>query len=71
MVTAGERDIDIIVAIHSDGEGNYRLLSPCGRCRELISDFDLEANVIVGTVDRPQKVPILELLPMKTNDGAA
>ena len=71
MVSAGEREIDTIVAIHSDGIGNYRLLSPCGRCRELISDFNLQANVIVGSLEQPRKVPISELLPMKTRDGAA
>ena len=31
----------------------------------MISDFDLEAWVIVGTLERPSKVKIAELLPLK------
>lgn len=66
MVAAGHRDPEIIVAIWGDGRGGYELMPPCGRCRELISDFDPETWVIVGTLERPYKVRIAELLPLKT-----
>ena len=65
MVTAGEKEIDTIVAIHSDGDGNYRLLSPCGRCRELISDFNMDAKAIVGSIEQPETMAISDLLPKK------
>ncbi len=65
MVTAGENEIDTIVAIHSDGDGNYRLLSPCGRCRELISDFNIDAKAIVGSIEQPEAMLISDLLPKK------
>ena len=71
MVSAGQRDIETIVAIYVDGQGNYSIMSPCGRCRELISDFNLDANVIVGSVQKPIKIAISELLPMKSKSGAA
>lgn len=71
MVSSGEREIEAIVAVHSDGNGNYRILSPCGRCRELISDFSMEASVIVGPIEQPETVAISELLPRKTRDAAA
>ncbi len=59
------RDIETIVAIWGDGRGSYRLLSPCGRCREVISDFNEEAWVIVGSLDDPYKVRVSDLLPLK------
>ncbi|MEA1993373.1 MAG: cytidine deaminase [Euryarchaeota archaeon] len=64
-VAHGYREFDSIVAIWGDGEGNYRLLSPCGRCRELLSDFGIDIWVIVGTLEEPYKVRISELLPLK------
>jgi cytidine deaminase len=37
-VTHGYRDYEAIVALKATGEGEYRILAPCGRCREVISD---------------------------------
>lgn len=65
MVGAGHRDPEIIVAMWGDGRGGYDLMPPCGRCRELISDFDPETWVIVGTLEQPFKVKVAELLPLK------
>lgn len=65
MVGAGVRDPEIIVAMWGDGEGTYGLMPPCGRCRELISDFNPATWVIVGTLERPYKVKVAELLPLK------
>ncbi len=64
-VAHGYREYDSIVAIWGDGKGNYKLLSPCGRCREVISDFGLNIWVIVGTLEKPYKLKIAELLPLK------
>lgn len=65
-VSNGYREFDSIVAVWGDGNGNYKLLSPCGRCRELISDFGMDIWVIVGTIETPYKLRISELLPLKT-----
>ena len=65
MVSGGCRDIAVIVAVTSDGKGNYKLLVPCGRCREIISDFNLEAEAIVGSLNMPYKMKITDLLPLK------
>ena len=67
-VSHGCRDFDAIVAIWGDGKGAYRLLSPCGRCREVISDFNKDTWVIVGSLERPYKVRISDLLPLKYDD---
>ena len=44
-ITDGERDFDTIVAV--DGE-NGRILSPCGNCRQVFSDYLPDVFVIVG-----------------------
>lgn len=64
-ISHGHRDFEAIVAVWGDGKGNYKLLSPCGRCRELISDFNKSTWVIVGSLQRPYKVKVSDLLPLK------
>jgi cytidine deaminase len=47
----------------------WRVVTPCGLCRELISDYAPEATVIDYDAARPQPVavvPVSELLPGKT-----
>jgi len=65
-VSHGHRDFEAIVAVWGDGKGSYRLLSPCGRCREITSDFNRDMWVIVGSLEHPYKVRISDLLPLKT-----
>jgi cytidine deaminase len=62
MVTAGESDIDTIVAVRKDKDGSTVILPPCGRCRELIrqmSDRNLDTKVILSD----GVVRLRELLP--------
>ena len=66
-VSHGYRDFEAIVAIWADGKGTYTLLSPCGRCRELISDFNKDTWVIVGSLEHPYKLKVSDLLPLKYN----
>ena len=49
---AGDTDIAVIVA-------------PCGICRELISDYAPDAEVIVPGAEGPERVRIGTLLPNK------
>lgn len=64
MVTAGEYRIARIAAVWRGAEdGRLYVLSPCGRCRELIRQVDpanLDTEVVLGA-DR--SVPLRELLP--------
>ena len=62
----GHSDLDTIVALGGDGPDKTYLMPPCGRCREVISDMNPEAWVIVGTLEKPYKVRVAELLPMKS-----
>ncbi len=55
---AGDTDIETIVAVNRNGQ----IVSPCGICRELISDYSPDSNVIVGEAEI---ISIEELLPRK------
>ena len=57
----GDTEIDTIVAVNSQGE----IVSPCGMCRELISDYSPEAKVIIKENSNYGIVTINELLPQK------
>ncbi len=76
MVSAGHRDLATIAAVWRDQGGNHFLLPPCGRCREVISDFNPDAWVIVSTMNdhwqrdaigKPGKVRVEDLLPLKSH----
>ncbi len=77
MVSAGHRDLDTVVAVWRSSDGKHYPLPPCGRCREVISDFNPNAWVIVTTmqnhwdvtaIDKLGKVRITDLLPLKANE---
>jgi len=58
---AGDTELDTIVSV--DRKGN--VVSPCGMCRELISDYAPDCRVIVPNRLGVEVVPIAELLPNK------
>jgi cytidine deaminase len=69
ITNSGESGIDTIVAVrHPPPEEKDRtisVVSPCGACRELISDYDRNARVIVPGKGGPTAVLISDLLPNK------
>jgi cytidine deaminase len=76
MVAAGHRDLDTVAAVWRDPDGKHYLLPPCGRCREVISDFNPQAWVIISTlpdhwdaaaIDHPVKVRVADLLPRRSH----
>ncbi len=68
MVNDGHRDLETIVALRGfdDDKNRFEIMSPCGRCRELIGDFNPNAQVIVGTIDKPFRMAISDLMPLKS-----
>lgn len=58
---AGDTEVERVVAVGSDGN----VVSPCGMCRELISDYAPEARVIVPVENGPFAIPVSDLLPNK------
>jgi len=59
--SAGDTEIEMIVAVRHTGQ----VVSPCGMCRELISDYAPDARVIVPGPQGEKAVPIETLLPNK------
>lgn len=59
--TGGDTEIDTIVAVNELGA----IVSPCGMCRELISDYSAQAKVIITRKGQLVKVSVSELLPDK------
>ncbi len=58
---AGDTDVEIIVATNRHGE----VVAPCGMCRELITDYAPDCQVIIPGVETPLVVHAGELLPSK------
>ena len=65
-LACGERELDTIVSVKMDNEGNVRVVSPCGLCRYTFEKMGFEdLNVIVEDVyhNTILKVKGTDLLP--------
>ncbi len=64
----GDGTVECAVAVrHPKAEENVReiaIVPPCGACREMLTDFDAAADVIVPGPDGPYRVPVRVLLPL-------
>lgn len=58
---AGDTEVERVVAVNELGA----VVSPCGICREMLSDYAPDARVIVPGAGGPEPVPIGALLPNK------
>ncbi|MGX6446602.1 cytidine deaminase [Patulibacter sp. S7RM1-6] len=65
-VSAGEGEIDTIAAVLGLGDDGWRVVAPCGLCRELIGDYGPHAHVVHYDGGRVERVPVAALLPGKT-----
>jgi len=69
ITDAGDAGIETIVAVrHPDpavADQSIAVVSPCGSCRELIFDYDVNAHVIVPGENGPAIALISDLLPNK------
>jgi len=61
-ITSGERTFLAIVAVHREQDG-YRVLSPCGNCRQLLVDYAPDAFVIFSENGTVLKARARDLLP--------
>ena len=59
MLKTGETKIKRIIAVYRDGS----ILPPCGRCRELISQLDIDNEKTVVAVDHDREITLKGLLP--------
>ena len=58
-ITDGEREFDCIVAIHGNGE----ILNPCGNCRQMLSDYAADCDVVINTEKGKCKIKAYDLIP--------
>jgi cytidine deaminase len=59
-------EIAAVVSVQIKPAGQYRIIAPCGVCRELISDYSPDARVWITSDDAVRAVAALDLLPHKT-----
>lgn len=66
-ISEGENEFETIVAVLSNDEGtDSHVVSPCGICRELISDYGEDIEIILQEEQEHfRKIGVLELLPNK------
>ena len=59
-------NVEAVVSVQIKPAGQYRIIAPCGVCRELISDYSPDARIWITTESGVSKTTALELLPWKT-----
>jgi len=68
-LSAGETKIDTIVSVRhprpKEQHAEPKVVSPCGICREMLTDFAPGSAVIMTRNDALERVPVGELLPEK------
>jgi cytidine deaminase len=74
ITEGGDKGIETIVAVRhpkpTEPDQTITVVSPCGSCREIIYDYDVNARVIVPNAQGQQVVAITELLPNKYSRGS-
>lgn len=74
-VMAGKDKFDTIVAVMHPkperGKDDFEVISPCGMCREMITDYDSQTKVIIYADGKLKKVHMSDLLPYKFKDPAS
>ena len=65
----GKNRFDTIVAVrHPDpekGHDRYEVIPPCGMCREISTDYDMDIGVLIETDGKTLKMKMRDLLPYK------
>lgn len=60
-ITQGEREFETIVAVR--GKLGKEIIPPCGNCRQILSDYMPECEVILMINGQKKKISARELLP--------
>jgi cytidine deaminase len=58
--------IDTVVSVQIKPAGQFRIIAPCGVCRELISDYSPDTRIWITSDAGIHAVAALDLLPYKT-----
>ncbi|GLY18462.1 hypothetical protein LWF15_28580 [Kineosporia rhizophila] len=65
-VGAGVLSIEAVVSVQIKPADRFRVIAPCGVCRELISDYCPDARVWVTAGEEIKAYAALDLLPEKS-----
>jgi cytidine deaminase len=66
IVAGATLDVVAVVSVQIKPAGQYRIIAPCGVCRELISDYSPNARIWLTSDLGIHAIPALDLLPHKT-----
>ncbi len=58
--------VEAVVSVQVKPADTFRIIAPCGVCRELISDYSPDATVWLTGANGPLRMRALDLLPEKT-----
>ena len=58
--------VEAVVSVQIKPAGQYRIIAPCGVCRELISDYSPDALVWITGEAGVEAIRAIDLLPSKT-----
>ena len=58
--------VDAVVSVQIKPAGQFRIIAPCGVCRELISDYSPDTRIWITSDAGVHAVVALDLLPYKT-----
>ena len=58
--------VDTVVSVQIKPAGQFRIIAPCGVCRELISDYSPDTRIWITSDVGIHAVAALDLLPYKT-----
>jgi cytidine deaminase len=58
--------IDAVVSVQIKPAGQFRIIAPCGVCRELLSDYSPDTKIWITSDAGIHAVAALDLLPYKT-----
>ena len=58
--------VDTVVSVQIKPAGQFRIIAPCGVCRELISDYSPDTRIWITSDAGIHVVAALDLLPYKT-----
>jgi cytidine deaminase len=68
-ISEGENEFDTIVAVRhpnpNEQNQEIKVVSPCGICRELISDYGADTKIIFSDNNEVKKCVVSDLLPYK------
>jgi cytidine deaminase len=66
LASAAPLHIEAVVSVQIKPAGQFRIIAPCGVCRELISDYSPETRVWITDESGVHSVAAQDLLPFKT-----